>query len=176
MGCYEPWASKLETDLKQRLARAGIALKRYPGGLLKEPEDLRTKAGEPYKVFTPLWRALSASEAPASPIATPKDVKPLAKRVASDKLDDWKLLPTQPDWAGGMREAWEPGERGARRRLAAFLSVSRAGYTQRRNRPDDTGTSRLSPHLHFGNRNSDCSVRQAADSLVQVQFGCGRGG
>jgi deoxyribodipyrimidine photo-lyase len=58
-------------------------------------------------------------------------------------------LPSKPDWAGGFREKWTPGEGGAQDRLEDFADrVSR--YADRRNLPSLEGTSRLSPHLHFG--------------------------
>ena len=65
-------------------------------------------------------------------------------------LDDGQLEPTKPDWAGGLRATWTPGEAGARARLKQFLQKRIAGYASRRDRPDDEATSRLSPHLRFG--------------------------
>ncbi|MFN3523980.1 MAG: cryptochrome/photolyase family protein, partial [Phenylobacterium sp.] len=66
------------------------------------------------------------------------------------RLEDWGLIPTAPDWAGGLRAAWTPGEDGAHARLRTFLQEGLAAYPHDRDRPDRTGTSRLSPHLHFG--------------------------
>ncbi|MBS0396939.1 MAG: FAD-binding domain-containing protein, partial [Proteobacteria bacterium] len=43
-----------------------------------------------------------------------------------------------------------PGEAGALARLEAFLDDGAAGYATERDRPDLPATSRLSPHLHFG--------------------------
>jgi deoxyribodipyrimidine photo-lyase len=68
---------------------------------------------------------------------------------ASDRLEDWGLLPTAPDWAGGMRDEWTPGEPGAKARLDAFVDHA-VRYAEERNLPSLEGTSRLSPHLHFG--------------------------
>jgi deoxyribodipyrimidine photo-lyase len=64
-------------------------------------------------------------------------------------LGEWGLVPSQPDWAGGFRSKWTPGEAGARARLEAFLPRGHA-YSERRNLPSIEGTSRLSPHLAFG--------------------------
>lgn len=50
-----------------------------------------------------------------------------------------------------MAEAWTPGEAGAAARFAAYLDQGINGYADNRNRPDlDVSTSRLSPHLRFG--------------------------
>ena len=146
---YEPWARAQEVSIKSRFANE-LELKRFAGALLREPEDVRTKSGEPFKVYSPFWRALTALGAPPAPLAAPNNIKPVTKKLSSDRLDDWKLLPTKPDWAGGFRETWQPGEGGAHARLAAFLKSSLAGYAETRNLPAVEGTSRLSPHLHFG--------------------------
>jgi deoxyribodipyrimidine photo-lyase len=147
---YEPWAAAQEQTVKTRLADTGIALKRYAGALLFEPEQLRTKAGDPFKVYTPFWRAATAGEGPAQPVPAPKRIPAPAAWPASDDLSTWNLLPTKPDWSGGMRAAWQPGTAGAQSNLDAFLKSALADYPVNRNRPDLTGTSRLSPHLHFG--------------------------
>jgi deoxyribodipyrimidine photo-lyase len=77
---------------------------------------VKSRAGEPMKVFTPFWRAAQASGPPPSPLAP---VDRLQSAEASDAdlgavtLDDLALLPTRPDWTGGLRETWTPGEAGA---------------------------------------------------------------
>lgn len=152
---YEPRHVALEERLHAQLAAAGITLKRFGGRLLREPEEVRTKDGQPFRVYTPFWRALSQlGVAPALPpvarLSAPK------ARIASEPLEDWRLLPRRPDWAGGLRKAWRPGEKDARQRLETFLSNAVTDYTDKRNRPDIEGTSRLSPHLHFG----EISARQ----------------
>jgi deoxyribodipyrimidine photo-lyase len=73
-----------------------------------------------------------------------------APAPAPDRLEDWGLLPSGPDWAAGLRDAWTPGEAGALQRAEAFLTRSLAGYATHRDRPAAEATSRLSPHLHFG--------------------------
>jgi deoxyribodipyrimidine photo-lyase len=70
--------------------------------------------------------------------------------LAGDALEAWALQPKSPDWAGGLRGAWTPGETGARSRLAAFAAGPLRSYRTDRDRPDREGSSRLSPHLSFG--------------------------
>ena len=67
----------------------------------------------------------------------------------STPLTSLRLLPVVA-WTDGLAEAWSPGSAGARQRLDAFLVAAFSGYKEQRNRPDLAGTSRLSPHLHFG--------------------------
>ena len=147
---YEPWARAQQDAVKHRLAPLGLQVKRYAGALLREPEDVRTKANEPFKVYTPFWRALTALGAPAQPLPAPQRIRMPSRKVASDVLADWGLLPERPDWAAGLRQTWQPGEAGAAARLDTFLDTGLAGYADRRNLPAVAGTSRLSPHLHFG--------------------------
>lgn len=147
---YEPWARALEDRLKAACDDAGCTARRFSGRLLVEPEHLATQAGEPYRVYTPFWRALAASYKPAQKRAAPRKMPSPKSKPKSDTLADWALLPRTPDWAGGLRGAWQPGEAGASARLDAFLDAGLARYATDRDRPDIDGTSRLSPYLAFG--------------------------
>lgn len=147
---YEPWARRLEEELRLALESEGIPLKRYGGALLREPEELRTQAGEPFKVYSPMWRALVALGEPRTPTPAPASI-PFARRPpSSERLEDWGLHPSRPDWSAGFSAVWRPGEAGALARLDGFLAAALDGYAVDRNRPDLPATSRLSPHLHFG--------------------------
>ena len=85
------------------------------------------------------------------------------------------MLPTKPDWAGGMRETWTPGEAGAAFRLREFLADRLDGYGQSRNIPGDPrGTSMLSPHLHWGELSATQvwhASREAAAKLKGARAG-----
>ena len=146
---FEPWARALEEVVHARLDRDGRQLRRFAGTLLHDPDTLLNKAGEPYKVYSPFWRAL-AKQGQREPQAAPGKIAAFEGAAGSDDLGDWKLLPTKPDWAGGLRETWQPGEAGAFARLERFLDGAVAGYREERNNPGIEGTSRLSPHLHRG--------------------------
>lgn len=148
--CYEPQAVARDTALKAMLAARGVAVHSQNAALLFEPWTVRTKGGSPFRVFTPFWRACLASPEPLRPEPAPARILASAAWPHSDALDDWGLLPTNPDWAGGLRASWTPGEAGATSRASAFLDQALNGYTRDRDRPDLAATSRLSPHLHFG--------------------------
>lgn len=152
--CYEPFAVERDSRLKSALADDSIQARSFNGSLLKEPWEVLTGAGTAFKVFTPYWRACLSVMEPAPALPAPTSLRPLAATPApGDVLADWSLLPTKPDWAGGMRAFWGAdgiGERAAMARLESFLSGPVAGYNQARDLPGQHGTSRLSPHLHFG--------------------------
>lgn len=135
-------------ELTAALADFDIAGQSFAGDLLVHPTAIRTKEGRGLRVFTPFFKRILAMGGPAQPLPPPRRI-PRGPRVRSDILEDWKLEPTAPDWAGGLRAMWTPGEAAAQDYLANFLQDV-AGYTADRDRPDRDGTSRLSPHLRFG--------------------------
>jgi deoxyribodipyrimidine photo-lyase len=139
----------VEEQLQAALAQQGIGSRSFPGDLLAPPHAIRNKDGRGLRVFTPFWKRVLALGEPAKPLPAPKALRP-GPRLAADVLEDWRLEPTRPDWAGGLRDSWTPGEASAQVRLRDFLAGSLRGYAGERDRPDLPGTSRLSPHLRFG--------------------------
>ncbi len=148
--CYEPGAISRDAALKLSLKQRGMAVESFNSALLREPWEVKTGQGRFFQVFTPFWRAAQAglTVPPCLPVPEPIQQAPLT--IDSDRLDDWALLPTKPDWAGGLRATWTPGEAGAQARLERFLAHRLRRYGERRDLPGDEGTSRLSPHLHWG--------------------------
>src|SRR5690606_3310069 len=141
--CYEPRAVSRDTALKSALSGAGVEVQSFHGSLLAEPWEIATGSGNPYKVFTPFWRALS-QRAFGTPLATPEKV-PGHSGIESENLGEWNLRPSKPDWAAGLREEWSPGEAAARAGLSHFVDGAMAQYREARDRPGREGTSRLSP-------------------------------
>lgn len=146
---YDPDTITRDKAIKAELEQVGVSVASCNAALLTEPWEIKTGAGGAYKVFTPFWRALRAQvhidiihRAPETP-PTPQ------KWPTSDKLAVWALHPSQPDWSEGFSD-WTPGEAGASERLHDFLDESLRDYAEGRDFPAREATSRLSPHLHFG--------------------------
>ncbi len=137
---YEPWARMQEQAVGAILHRSRT---------LTDPEAVRTGTGGPYGVYSPFMRAVRAAGITARPLPAPSRLV-AAPAPASDRLEDWLLLPTKPDWAGGLRAAFAPGEANAAAALADFLDGPAAGYAEGRDIPGRVTTSRLSPYLHWG--------------------------
>ena len=148
--CYEPHAVARDKALKADLTEQGIAVESFNGALLHEPWELKTQGGKPFRVFTPFWNAMRAREAAR---ALPAPTAMTLQRVHGDRLEDWELLPTRPNWSKGFD--WTPGEKAAHDALYDFLDDA-THYKTARDLPDRDGTSRLSPHLHWG----EISARQ----------------
>lgn len=132
------------------LQELGVEVMVVPGNLLCAPEMIKNGSGTDFKVFTPFWRACQTWLGQHPPVTTTKLPFTTVSGVSSDRLADWGLLPTQPNWAAGWESHWQPGEAGAWARLRAFLADGLAGYASLRDQPALPHVSKLSPHLRFG--------------------------
>jgi deoxyribodipyrimidine photo-lyase len=146
---YEPAVIARDTRIKEALKADGVAAESHNAALLLEPWQVQNQSGRPFQVFTPYWRACVARLDPPAPPPAPKALPAPAKWPKSEPLESLALLP-KIAWDAGMRAAWRPGEAGAQAQLAKFAAGAIQQYSEERNRPDHAGTSRLSPHLHFG--------------------------
>jgi deoxyribodipyrimidine photo-lyase len=140
----------IDAGLKRSLREGGLEVRSFQASLLFEPWTVRTGADTHFSVFTPFWRACLHLPAPRTPLPEPREIHGAGRIPASDALGDWQLLPTRPDWAGGLRETWEPGEPAARARLRDFLKEDLSGYDTARDEPAAGVTSHLSPRLRWG--------------------------
>ncbi|MFN0263679.1 cryptochrome/photolyase family protein [Tepidamorphus sp. 3E244] len=156
---YGPGEFDVDTQIKDTLKERDLNPVSHPGNLLVEPWEVKTQEGNPYKVFTPFWRSAREHGWRDTLHAAPREMKDASGDLGSDDLDDWKLLPTTPNWAENFSERWQPGEDGARGRLRDFIDSELDGYGKMRDRPDKDHTSRLSAHLHHGEISPHTIVR-----------------
>jgi deoxyribodipyrimidine photo-lyase len=151
------WASGLDPDEladDERVAAALRAAAVEPlvvpqANLLFDPAARATREGRPYTVFTPYWRSCLAGPAPLEPLPAPGALPPAPEQPAGDALTALEREAERP-WSAGFDEVWEPGEAGAHARLERFLAGAVAEYAADRDRPDLEASSRLSPHLRWG--------------------------
>ena len=145
----------VDTAIKSDLRATGIDAHSFAGSLLFEPWTIQTGQGGSYSVFTPFWRVCTAGPPPRAPYPAPESIPGWAGILdadspSSDDLDSWGLEPSGPDWAGGLRAAWTPGEASAHALLQTFLDGSLPRYGSERDQPAQNATSRLSPYLRWG--------------------------
>lgn len=170
------WCRRHEPDIRERDAGIASALKKdglevhvTGGNLLFEPDAVSNQSGEPYRVFTPFWKALLAQSGTiAEPEPAPDGLPEVDPAIESEAIDALKLLPGIP-WDGGLRENWTPGEAGAQERIEAFLGGGAQAYAQKHDRADLPGSSRMSPHLAWG----EISPRQIWWRVQQARAGAG---
>jgi deoxyribodipyrimidine photo-lyase len=147
---YEPAVLARDARVQSALREDGLECESFNAALWFEPGDIRQSRGEPYRVFTPFRRACERElESRVRPLPAPASIPAATRLPRSLAVADLGLLPAIR-WDTGLGRAWTPGESGALARLAAFCRTALHGYETGRNRPDSAGTSRLSPHLHFG--------------------------
>jgi deoxyribodipyrimidine photo-lyase len=139
----------IDAALESALLRDGVAVGTFKANLLHEPDEIRGPGG-PMKVFSAFWRRAQAGPPPRPPLPAPARFPPPVDGLDGVPLESLALIPTAPDWAGGLRDTWTPGEAGARARLTAFVEGGLTRYAERRDYPARPATSRLSPHLRFG--------------------------
>ncbi len=160
---YEPAVVAQDAKVMTDLGQDGLRVESFKSTLLFEPSTIKNKLGRPFQVFTPFWRHCLAQTAPPSPSEPPNILPSPHKWPKSLALGDLELEP-RLGWAQGLCTAWKPGEANGRTRLQEFLGSNFVVYGEQRNRPDLNGTSRLSPHLHFG----EVSPRQIWHGLRQL--------
>jgi deoxyribodipyrimidine photo-lyase len=147
---YDEVSRDIDSVIKKDLRERKIDARSFEGFLLHDPMALTTGQGKRFSVYSPFWRAFEAQYTPPDAIDAPKKIPACAAAPAGEDLASWALLPTKPDWAAGFRETWTPGEDGAMAALDAFLDEAVKGYKKNRDIPGHKTTSRLSPHLAFG--------------------------
>jgi deoxyribodipyrimidine photo-lyase len=145
---YEPHIAARDRRLIDSLD-GRLEVTTHQSHVLFEPGSIRNGQNQPYKVFTAFWRSAGTHlEQLPPPLPAPRNIPSPSSWPASTPLDELALLP-RIRWDTGLAASWQPGEQGALAQLRSF--AKRVGrYDEGRNRPDIEGTSRLSPHLHFG--------------------------
>lgn len=157
---YEPASIARDSVVKAALREQGLEVHSFNAALWYEPWQIETRQQGPYRVFTPFWRALRPQLETPLPLPVPSPLRGMAME-GSVALASLELLPSIR-WDAGMEEAWQPGEQGAQEMLDIFMDDAIGHYAQARDLPARHGTSRLSPHLHFG----EISPRQIQRQLI----------
>lgn len=168
-----------DNHVSKHLSKAGITCHSFNAGQLTDGQQLQRLDGGCYRVFTPFWRAAlkqGFSSTPPSP--APKVIPPPPRLIKSISLEKLGLLPSL-DWHKGFKVHWSPGEQSALKQVRRFFDKSVNAYVEGRDRPDHEETSRLSPHLHFGEISAQQIVRGmqsrlGSDSTSPVDSGPGQ--
>ncbi len=175
---YEPYPRELERRVAAGLERAGVRWRAFDAALLFNPENHFSRSGRPFVQFTAFWRSCQSLPEPGPPepgagplLGTEKvaatALSPAFAAKSAGAAPDQRTPETAAPWGPRMGEtpAWVPGEAGAHACLERFLQDGLVDYESSRDVPGIDGTSRLSPHLHFGEigpRQVWHAVREAA--------------
>lgn len=146
---YEPAAVQCSQQVSDGLKQSAIQPAEFNGALLSDPTQFANKTGQPYQVFTAFKRGLLHVLDPGPMLPVPRKLLGPERWPESAGLQSLSLMP-KIQWYTTMAAHWVPGERGAGQNLTEFLRTSVEDYATARDLPAVKGTSRLSPHLHFG--------------------------
>ncbi|MBA2655919.1 MAG: deoxyribodipyrimidine photo-lyase [Tatlockia sp.] len=146
--CFEPLMLQEDYKISSMLRHMEVEVEEFNGSMLIDPGKITNKAGDYFKVFTPFWRHCLTTL--VKPHLTNLINHPEGHELVSDPLQDWELLPKKPDWALNFKDYWQPGEKAAQQKLKQFIETQLYGYTKNRDILAKDATSKLSPHLHFG--------------------------
>jgi len=161
---YDPATRERDTRIKLTLRERGLRCESTNALLLREPWEIQTGSGQPFRVFSAFWRKAWPGSGAPSPLPAPLRLRPTAE-CAGLALEALGLLPRIP-WDQGLAERWQPGEAAAQDRAVRFIGQDLADYADGRDIPGAAGTSGLSPHLHFG----EIGPRRLL-ALIQEQHG-----
>ncbi|MDB5537032.1 MAG: deoxyribodipyrimidine photolyase, partial [Devosia sp.] len=139
---YAPAEVAIDLVIKDALKAGGIPAQSFAANVLVEPWSIKTKTGNPYSVYTPFWNTLKASDI-AAPLRTPVAKRPLRPEPVDADY-------AKPKWAAKLDSHWQIGESAAHKTLSDFLDDRLDDYAQGRDFPAREATSKLSPHLRFG--------------------------
>lgn len=164
---YEPATIARDTATKAALKSVGLNAESLNGALLVEPWAIQTGSGDPYRVFTPFWKNARQTLEGMAPLPPPVAL-PAVPAVSGLDVDALALRPPAREggWDLGFWKHWVPGEAGALDLLDAFIDGAVHGYKLQRNYPDRVATSKLSPHLHFG----EISPRRIVATLLTARL------
>jgi deoxyribodipyrimidine photo-lyase len=149
-----PFARRRDAETRRTLADSGRTLELLPGNFVVDDlAAVRTGDDDPYTVFTPFYRRwLTAARRPVLP--APSSVPPLPNGLAAAPLPSLDALGIEnaPDLDDAHRAdlGWEPGEQAGRAAADRFVDERATAYADSHDALDRSGTSRLSPYLHFG--------------------------
>lgn len=148
------------------LRQQNVEVAAHAAWLLFEPGAIKTKSGNPFRVFTPFWKAHRPHLAPKTQLRPrPDSMVFFEGPLASEQLASFGLHPAHPDWSLGLAETWTPGEAGAKARLLSFIGGGLSRYAAERDFPAAGASSCLSPHLRFG----EIAVARVAHEIMKAE-------
>ena len=147
---YEPNFLRFDEYLSNNLRSKNISFKIFRGNALNEIGEIKKNDGTPFKVFTPFWKNAEKYYIGKIP-PKKKEVKKCKKKINYFKncIESNKILPKK-NWYKNFEKIWSPDEESALKELQNFINERIANYSEGRNFPNITGTSKLSPFIKFG--------------------------
>lgn len=144
---YLPDEIEIENNIIRILNKNNIEYKIYSSNLLLNPSETRKKDGTPFQVFTPFWR--NEEELYLKKYNYKNNKIKLIKIGNKNYKEFEKILPKKK-WYKKFEKYWQTGEFEANNKINKFINNEIFNYEKNRDYPGIEGTSKLSPHLAFG--------------------------
>lgn len=141
---------KKEDILKLCLKRININLFAYNKATLVDPTLILNKIGDPYKVYSPFYKNCKLLYSQKEVLKFPSiNIRNFI--IEEKEIDTSKVFSINNNkWSEKFDKYWSPGEDNAHISLEKFFKSSLSNYKEVRDIPSVSGTSKLSPHLRFG--------------------------
>jgi deoxyribodipyrimidine photo-lyase len=141
-----PFARRRQQEVKRALEGRHVKVVAHPGLFAVDRlEPIRTRAGDPYTVFTPFYKNW-LTQPRRELLGVPRSLPAPATRTAAGSLPTLRSLGLKQELSYPM----PGGEAAARAALRRFLAGPVDDYESGRNVLTGESVSRLSPYLHFG--------------------------
>ncbi len=147
---YEPNYLKFDEFLSKKFETNKIDFHISKGNILNEIGEVKKTDGTPFKVFTPYWRSAEKFYLEKVPSKDRKIFK-CSKKVSffKDLINEKEIYPSK-GWSKKFEKYWSPSEESALKELKKFVSSKVKEYSEARNYPNKSGTSKLSPFIKHG--------------------------
>ena len=159
---YDAPSVEHDTALKADLRARGLFAESRNALLMFEPWEIKGKTSNgPMRVFTPFWKRCRE-------IGLPEELSPAPDTIPTPDIwpESAPLPQTPPHEAADLLAQWMPGETGAALALDNFLHSNGHGYAEKRDLPAINATSRLSPHLRWGDISPQRIAHEASGSRL----------
>ena len=136
----------LQTSLKE----SGIHAQVFENGLLYESGKILSQSGQPFKRFTPFYRACIKNRSLIRTDAPKVSLKFSAVSIRTESPLEWNFFRETNYLDQSLGNYWKPGEFNALEEFHIFSRDHANNYIKRREEPGLNATSKLSPHINFG--------------------------
>lgn len=164
---YDPISMVRDNEVKLAMATLGVFCCSFNADLLREPwEILDPASGKPYTCYDSFWGAhQSLPYPPANPVPAPPAMPHLPQDIIRGlELPDLGIMTPEEELSNVQLEYhWTPGSSGAHKTFGEFMEGRLKKFDRDRAKTDRNSTSRLSPHIHFG----EISVRHIYHECIR---------
>ena len=141
---------KVEKLLNKELSKINVDFNSFNKSTLVDPSTILNKSNEPYKVYSPFYKHCKSIYAQKQVLNFPK--APFKTFDLEESQMDIRQIFSEKkaEWSKKFENYWSPGELEATKKLKSFFKGYLSEYKDIRNFPGTAGTSKMSPHLRFG--------------------------